>query len=160
MIAMKSIFMAMAVLSFGLLTGCGNSDGSVSLNESQTAGLVQSLGTFEGPAHAEEIMGAMMTGVWKVTFFQDDTDALKCKCSLQLHDEQNGWGNPEITTTDVKVFKGSADGLYDLKAEGSFSDTEPKWFVGVDGVSLALGGSIGTITLIDMDSNQITLSRK
>ena len=148
------------VISIGLLAGCGNSDGSVSLNQNQTAGLVQSLGTFEGPAHAEEIMGAMMTGVWKVTFYQDDAGALKCKCSLQLHDEQNGWGEPTVAVADVRVFKGSAEGLYDLKAEGSFSDTEPKWFFGVDGVSLTSGNSVGTITLIDMDSNQITLSRK
>lgn len=157
---MKSIFMAMAVLLSVLLNGCGNSDGSLTLNQSQTAELVKLLGTYEGPAHAERIMGAMMTGVWTATFFQDDDGALKCKCTLRLHDEENGWGSPSTATADVKVFKGSADGLYDLKTEGSFSDTEPNWFVAVDGISLANGQAKSTVTLFDMNSYQIELSRK
>lgn len=156
----KWVLLSAVALVIGLLDGCGNSDGSLSLDQSQTTGLVQSLGTYEGPAHAEKIMGSMMTGVWKVTFYQDDDGALKCKCSLRLHDEQNGWGEPTTAVADVKVFKGSADGLFDLKAEASFSDNEPKWFVAVDGVSLASGSSVSKITLIDMDSNQITLQRK
>lgn len=152
--------MAMAVLLLVLLNGCGNSDGSLTLNQSQTAELVKLLGTYEGPAHAERIMGAMMTGVWTATFFQDDGGALKCKCTLRLHDEENGWGSPSTATADVKVFKGSADGLYDLKTEGSFSDTEPNWFVAVDGISLANGQAKSTVTLFDMNSYQIEISRK
>ena len=157
---MKSIYMAMAVLLPVLLNGCGNSDGSLSFSKSQTAELVKLLGTYEGQAHAQRIMGAMMTGVWTATFFQDDGGALKCKCTLRLHDSENGWGNPTTATADVKIFKGAADGLYDLKAEASFSDTEPNWLVTIDNVSLTASNPVGTVTLGDMDGNQLTLTRK
>ena len=154
--AFASLLSAIAILT----SGCGNSDGSLSLNQSQTAQLVKSLGTYEGKAHAQRIMGAMMTGVWTATFFQDDRGALKCKCTLRLQDEENGWGNPSTATADVKVFKGAADGLYDLKAESGFSENEPNWFVAVDGISLSNGQPKDSVTLFDMDSYQIELSRK
>lgn len=105
-------------------------------------------------------MGAMMTGIWKVTFYQDDTGALKCKCSLQLHDEQNGWGEPTTAVADVKVFKGSADGIFTLQVEGAFSDDEPHWTIDVDDISLTAGSPVNSIALFDEDSYQITLSRK
>jgi len=155
-----TVLMAMAVLLSVLLNGCGNSDGSLSFNKNKTAELVKLLGTYEGQAHAQKIMGAMMTGVWTATFFQDDDGALKCKSTLRLHDSENGWGNPTTATADVKIFKGAADGLYDLKAEASFSDSEPNWLVTIDGVSLTAGNPVGTVNLGDMDGNQITLTRK
>ena len=155
-----TVLMAMAALLSVLLNGCGNSDGSLSFSKSQTAELVKQLGTYEGQAHAQRVMGAMMTGVWAATFFQDDDGALKCKSTLRLHDSENGWGNPTVATANVKIYKGAAYGLYDLKAEASFSDSEPNWFVAVDGVSPTSGNSVGTITLFDMDSYQITLTRK
>ena len=80
-----------------------------------------------------------MTGVWTATFFQDDGGALKCKCTLRLHDSENGWGNPSIATADAKIFKGAADGEYSVRVEGAFSETEPHWTVDIDGVALASG---------------------
>jgi hypothetical protein len=68
--------------------------------------------------------------------------------------------NPSAATADVKVFKGSTDSEYSLKAEGQFSDSEPQWMITVDGISPTSGHAKDTITLFDMDSNQITLSRK
>jgi len=153
-------YMAVLVLISRLLCGCGNPDGSVSLDKSQTAAVVKMLGAYSGPAHAERIMGAMMTGVWKVTFLQDDSGALKCKCTLRLHDEENGWGSPSTATADVKLYKGAADGLYDLKAEASFSNSEPNWLITVDGISLTSGQAINTISLFDMSSNEIKLQRQ
>ena len=152
--------MAMTVLLSVLLTGCGNSDGSLSFNKNQNAELVKLLGTYEGQAHAQRIMGAMMTGAWTATFFQDDGGALKCKCSLRLHDSENGWGNPSTATADVKIFKGAADGEYSVRVEGAFSETEPHWTVDINGVVLASGRVVNTITLFDMDSYQIELTRK
>jgi hypothetical protein len=149
----------LALLS-AALCGCGNSDSSISLDRSQTAEVVKMLGSYSGPAHAERIMGAMMTGIWTATFFQDDSGVLKCKCSLRLHDEQNGWGNPTTTTTEVKFYKGSGNGEYSAKAEGQFSDSEPQWMITIGGISLTSGHAIDTTTLVDMDSNQITLQRK
>ena len=143
-----------------LLCGCGNSDGSVTFDKSQTSVLVKLLGAYEGDAHPKRIMGATMTGKWTVVFFQDNTGALKCKCTLRLHDEQYGWGNPTTATADFKFYKGSVDGEYNLKAEGRFSDGEPQWIVTTDGVSLTSGHGKDTITLFDMDSYAIPLSRK
>jgi hypothetical protein len=153
-------FTAVLVLVSASLCGCGNSDGSVTLDKSQTSELVKMLGTYEGDAHPQRIMGAMMTGIWTATFFQDDSGVLKCKCSLRLHDEQNGWGNPTTTTTEVKFYKGSGNGEYSAKAEGQFSDSEPQWMITIAGISLTSGHAIDAITLFDMDSNEITLSRK
>lgn len=150
----------LSMLLLGLLCGCGNSDGSLSLTKNQTAELVKSLGTYEGPAHAKQIMGAMMSGVWTATFFQNDNGDLKCKCTLRLHDSENGWGNPTTATADVKVFKGSADGECSVRVEGAFSESEPDWTVDIDGIFPASGHPVGTITLFDMDSYQIELSRK
>ncbi len=119
------------------------------------------LGSYSGPAHAERIMGAMMTGIWTVTFFQDDSGVLKCKCTLRLHDEQNGWGSPSTTTADVKFYKGSGNGEYSLKAEGQFSDSEPNWMIPIDGISLTSGQAIiNTISLFDMSANEIKLHRE
>ena len=157
---MKTIFLVMALLLSVLLNGCGNSDGSLSFNKSQTAGLVKLLGTYEGPAHAQRIMGAMMTGVWTATFFQDENGALKCKCTLKLHDSQNGWGTPTSATTDVKIYKGVANGLYDLRCEAGFSDTEPHWTISVNGISLTSGQSVSSFSLFDMSSYEVKLSRK
>jgi hypothetical protein len=159
---MKHALWHFVVLAFfaTFFCGCGNSDGSVTLKKGQTAESVKLLGTYEGDAHPQRIMGAMMTGVWTVTFIQDDAGALKCKTSLRLHDEQNGWGSPTTATADVKLYKGSADGEYSLKAEGRFSDSEPQWMIAVGGISLTSGHAINTISLFDMDSYQITLSRK
>ena len=154
------IFIAAVILSSGLLCGCGNSDGSISLDQSQKANLEKLMGSYQGEAHAERIMGAMMTGVWKVTFLQDDSGALKCKCTLRLHDEQNGWGDPSTGTATVKLYKGSAAGLYDLKADGSFSDSEPGWFVCVDGIALDSGQAVNAIKLFDMSSYEIELQRQ
>lgn len=154
------IYAVVSVLFSALLCGCDNSGGTVTLNRSQTAELVKLLGTYEGDAHPRQIMGAMMTGVWTVTFFQDDASALKCKCTLRLHDEQNGWGSPTTATADVKLYKGSADGELSLKAEGQFSDSEPQWIITVGGISLTAGHVINTISLFDMDSYEITLQRK
>ena len=155
-------WLVMVLLTFG--TGCGNSDGNLSLNQSQTVEMVKSLGTYEGPAHAERIMGAMMTGVWTATFFQDDSGVLKCKCTLRLHDEENGWGSPESTTTDVKIYNDSGDGkysgAYSLRTEGGFSDDEPHWLISIDGISLTSGQALNTISLFDMSANEIKLSRK
>lgn len=148
------------VLLSALLCSYGCSDGSVSLDKSQTAESVKMLGTYEGPAHPQRIMGVMMTGVWTATFFQDDNGALKCKCTLRLHDGQNGWGSPTTTTAEVKFYKGSGNDEYSAKAEGQFSDSEPQWMITVGGISLTSGHAINTITLFDMDSHQITLSRK
>jgi hypothetical protein len=150
----------LATVTIGFLDGCGNSDGTVTLDKSQTSELVKLLGTFEGDAHPQRIMGAMMTGIWTVSFFQDDSGALKCKTSLRLHDEQNGWGNPTTTTAEVKFYKGSGNGEYSAKAEGQFSDSEPQWMIVIDGISPTSGHAKDTITLFDMDSYQITLSRK
>jgi len=157
---MKSIFTAMTVLLSVLLTGCGNSDGSLSFNKSQTAELVKRLGTYEGQAHTRQVMGATMTGVWTATFFQDDNGDLKCKCTLRLHDSENGWGNPTTATADVKIYKGVSDGVYDLKAEAGFSDSEPHWLATIDNVSLTASNPVGTVTIFDMDAYQITLARK
>ncbi len=148
------------ILASALFCGCGNSDGSVTLNQIQTAELVKLLGTYEGDAHPRQIMGAMMTGIWTVTFSQDDAGALKCKCTLRLHDEQNGWGSPTTATADVKLYKGPANGEYSLKAEGQFSDSEPQWMITVGGISLTTGHAINKISLFDMDSYEITLSQK
>ena len=157
-------FVAMTVLLSVLLTSCGNSDGSLSLNQSQTAELFKVLGTYEGPAHAERIMGAMMTGVWKVTFLQDDSGALKCKCTLRLHDEENGWGSPDTTTTDVKIYNDSGDGKYSgeysLRTEGGISDDAPHWLISIDGISLTSGQAIKTISLFDMSAYEIKLQRE
>jgi len=142
------------------LCGCCNSDGSVSLDKSQTAELVKMLGTYEGDAYPQRIMGAMMTGIWRVTFFQDDSGALKCKCTLRLHDEQNGWGSPTTTTAGVKFYKGSGNGKYSLRTEGQFSDSEPQWMITINGISLTSGHAINTISLFDMDSYEVTLQRK
>lgn len=150
----------MAVVLFGLLNGCGNSDGSVTLDKSQTAALVKLLGTYEGPAHPRRIMGAMMTGAWTVTFLLDDNGALKCKTSLRLHDSENGWGNPSTATADVRLYKGSANGECSIRVEGAFSESEPHWTVDIDGVALASGHPVDKITLFDMDSYEITLSQK
>jgi len=65
-----------------------------------------------------------------------------------------------ILAADVKLYKGVAVGLYDLKAEASFSDSEPNWLVCVDGISLASGQAIKTISLFDMSSNEIKLQRQ
>ena len=154
----KTIFgtLLLAILS----SGCGNSDSGVALDKNQKAVLLNLLGSYKGEAHAERIMGAMMTGIWKVRFLQDDSGALKCKCTLQLHDEQSGWGSPTTATADVKLYKGVAAGLYDLKAEASFSDSAPNWLVCVDGISLAYEQAIKTISLFDMSSNEIKLQRQ
>lgn len=161
MITLKQLLACLlATVVIALFNGCGNSDGSVSLDKSQTAEMVKMLGSYSGPAHAERIMGAMMTGVWKVTFFQDDSGALKCKCTLRLHDEQNGWGSPSTTTTDVKIYKGSANGEYSLRTEGSFSDSEPNWLIPIDGISLASVQAINSISLFDMSANEIKLQRE
>jgi len=154
----KTIFgtLLLAILS----SGCGNSDSGVGLDKNQKAVLLNLLGSYKGEAHAERIMGAMMTGVWKVRFLEDGSGALKCKCTLQLHDEQSGWGSPTTATADVKLFRGASAGLYDLKAEASFSDSEPNWFVCVDGISLSSGQAINAITLFDMSSYEIKLQRQ
>ena len=157
---MKSIFTAMTVLLSVLLTSCGNSDGSLSFNKVQTAELVKLLGTYEGQAHARKVMGATMTGVWTATFFQDDNGDLKCKCTLRLHDSENGWGNPTAATADVKIYKGASDGLYDLKSEAGFSDSEPHRLVTIDNVSLTASNPVEAVVLGDMDAYEITLTRK
>lgn len=149
------ICVVMAVVLFGLLNGCGNSDGSVALDKSQTARLVELLGTYEGPAHAEQIMGAMMTGVWTVTFFQDESDGLKCKATLRLHDEQNGWGSPKNDTVTPRIWRGSGNNQYNLQADGS----EMKWMLPIKDVSLASQQPVTTISLFDMASYEITLHR-
>ena len=109
-------------------------------------------------------MGATMTGVWRATFYQDDAGVLKCKCSLQLHDEQNGWGEPATAIANVKIYNdsgnGEYNGKYSIRVEGAFSDDEPHWTIDVDDVSLATGNPVSSITLFDQDSYQITLSRK
>jgi len=150
-----------AVLLSGLLSGCdSNSDGSVTLNRDQTADLVKMLGTHEGDAHPRRIMGAMMTGTWTVAFILDDSGALKCKTSLRLHDSENGWGNPSTATADVRLYKGSATDEYSIRVEGAFSESEPHWTVDIDGVALASGRAVDTLTLFDMDSYELTLHRK
>ena len=154
------VFAVMAVLLSVLLNSCGNSDGSVSLDKSQTAEMVKMLGTYEGPARAERIMGAMMTGVWTVAFFQDEGGALKCKCTLRLHDEENGWGSPSTATADVTLLADSGSGEYSLRTRGQFSDSEPEWSISIDGISLTAGRTVSTITLFDMSSYEITLQRK
>ena len=154
------ICVVMAVVLFGLLNGCGNSDGSVTLDKSQTAALVELLGTYEGDAHPRRIMGAMMTGTWTVKFLRDDNGALKCKASLRLHDSENGWGNPSTATADVRLYKGSATGEYSIRVEGAFSESAPHWTVDIDGVALASSRAVDTITLFDMDSYELTLHRK
>ena len=143
-----------------MVNGCGNSDDSVSLDKSQKAELVKLLGSYSGAAHAERIMGALMTGVWKVAFLQDDSGALMCKCTLRLHDEQNGWGSPTTVTTDVKVFKGGGAGIYDLRVEAGFSDTEPHWTIAVNGISPTSGQPINTFSLFDMSAYEIKLNRE
>ena len=155
-----SPFVIGLVLFATIFYGCSNSDGSLFFDKGQTAGLVKLLGTYEGPAHAQRIMGAMMTGVWTATFFQDDDGALKCKCTLKLHDSQNGWGTPTSATTDVKIYKGVANGLYDLRCEAGFSDTEPHWSISVNGISLTSGQSVSSFSLFDMSSYEVKLSRK
>jgi hypothetical protein len=140
--------------------GCDNSDGTVALDKSQTTELVKLLGTYEGPAHSERILGALMTGTWTVTFLQDDNRGLRCKASLQLHDSENGWGSPSTTTVAVKLFAGSGNGQYRLSTEGRFSDTEPPWRISIDRISPASGHSIETITLLDNASYEIRLQRK
>jgi hypothetical protein len=139
------ICVLMAVLSFGLLNGFGNLDGSVSLDKNQKAELVKMLGSYSGQAHAERIMGAMMTGVSKVTF---------------LHDDEDGWGSPSTAIADVKLYEWSANGKYDLKAEGSFSDSEPDWLITIDGISLTSGQAKNTISLCDMSAYAIKLQRE
>lgn len=159
----KSLFVTVPIilgLTSTLLCGCGNSDGSVSLNKSQTAELEKLLGTYEGDAHPQRIMGAMMTGTWTVTFLQDDSGVLKCKTSLRLHDSENGWGNPSTATANVRLYKGSTNGEYSIRVEGAFSESEPDWTVDIDGVALASGRAVTTITLFDMNSYEITLSQK
>ncbi len=151
---------ALVVAVSGLLLGCGNSEGTVTLNKSQTAALVKLLGRYEGPAHSERIIGAMMTGVWTVTFFQDEGGDLKCKCTLRLHDEQNGWGSPTATTADVKLSAGSGNGEYSLRTEGQFSNSEPAWTISIDGISLTSAHAINTISLFDMASYEIKLQRR
>jgi hypothetical protein len=158
---MKHIFAYLFVTAIlAVLVGCGNSDGTVTLNKSQTAELVKLLGTYEGPAHSERIMGAMMTGTWTATFFQDESGVPKCKCTLRLHDEENGWGNPSTVNSDVKVYQKSGDSEYSLRTIGQFSDSEPQWSISIDGMSLSSGRTINTITLFDMSSYEITLQRK
>jgi len=158
---MKDVFAyLLTVAVVAALVGCGNSDGRLKLDKSQTVEVLKMLGTYEGPAHSERIMGAMMTGVWTVTFLQDENGTLKCKCTLRLHDGQNGWGSPETATADVKVLAGSGNGNYSLRMQGQFSDSEPAWTISIDGISLTSGQAINTITLIDMASYQITLQRK
>ena len=153
-------FTAILALLLQSLCGCGHSDDLVSLDKSQTAELVKLLGTYQGPAHAERIMGAMMTGMWTVTFLQDDSGSLKCKCSLRLHDEQNGWGSPSTTTTDVKVLPGSTNGEYSLSIKGQFSDSEPPWTISINGISLTSGRAIDTFSLFDNASYEIRLQRQ
>ena len=156
----NSAIFIMLVSIVGMFCGCGNSGGSVSLDKSQKVELLKLLGSYQGEAHAERIMGAMMTGVWKATFVQDESGALKCRCTLRLHDSENGWGSPSTGTATVKLYKGAADGLYDLKADGSFSESEPGWFVCVDGISLASGQAVNEIRLFDMSSYEIKLQRE
>ena len=105
-------------------------------------------------------MGAIITGEWTAKFFQDDNGDLKCKCTLRLHDSENGWGSPTSATADVKIYKGASDRLYDLKAEAGFSDTEPHWLVMVDNVSLASGSPVPQIKVFDMDAYEINLKRQ
>ena len=105
-------------------------------------------------------MGAMMTGTWTATFFQDASGALKCKCTLRLHDEENGWGSPSTATADVKLLAGSGNGDYNLRTDGQFSASEPHWSVSIDGISLTTGHAISTLTLIDMASYEISLQQK
>lgn len=154
-----TVFYALVVSIGVLVSGCGNSDGSLSLDNQQTAKLVNRLGTYEGRAHSERIMGALMTGTWTAKFFEDDKGRLKCKCSLQLYDSEYGRGDKSVAVADVKLFKGSADGLYDLKAEASFSQNEPDWLIVVNGISLNSNSPIESISLFDMDAYQIKLSR-
>ena len=153
------VFTALVVSIAILVSGCGNSDGSLSLDNQQTAKLVNRLGTYEGRAHSERIMGAMMTGTWTAKFFEDEKGRLKCKCSLQLYDSEYGPGDKSVAVANVKLFKGSADGLYDLKAEASFSQDEPDWLIVVDGIPMNSTSPIASITLFDMSANQIRLSR-
>lgn len=157
---MKQLLAYLLAAALTGVVGCGNSDGTVALDKSQTAALVKLLGAYEGPAHSERIMGAMMTGVWTVAFFQNDEGALKCKCTLRLHDEQNGWGSPSSATATVKVLAGSGSGEFNLRTQGQFSDTEPAWTISIDGISLSSGNPINTITLFDMASYEIMLKRK
>ncbi|MGO8678525.1 MAG: hypothetical protein ACLQVX_21995 [Limisphaerales bacterium] len=159
---MKSIVnrVAASLLAALILCGCDSSDQTVTLNKNQVGELVTMLGTYEGPAHAERIMGALMTGKWTVTFLQDEHGALKCDCTLRLHDEQNGWGNPSSTTTDVKLLPGSAKGRIYLRTQGQFSESEPPWTISIDGISLTSGHAIDTFSLFDNASYEIRLQRK
>lgn len=154
--ALTALVVSIAVL----VSGCGNSDGSLSLNNQQNAKLVTRLGTYEGRAHSERIMGATMTGTWTATFFEDEKGRLKCKCSLQLYDSEYGRGDKSVAVADVKLFKGSADELYDLKAEDRFNQNEPDWLIVVDGIPMNSTNPIQSITLFDMSANQITLTRQ
>ncbi len=148
------------VLLSALFCGCGNSDATVTLDKGQASEMLKLLGTYEGPAHSERIVGALMTGKWTVNFFQDDIGALKCKCILRLHDEQNGWGSPSTTTADVKLLAGSGKGEYSLRTQGQFSDTEPPWTISINGLSLISGHAIETFSLFDNASYEIRLQRQ
>ena len=150
------ICVLVSVLLSALLCGCGNADGTVTLNKSQTAELVKLLGTYKGPAHSERIMGAMMTGEWTVIFSQGETDGLKCKVTLRLHDEQNGWGSPKSDTVTPRIWKGSANNQYNLQADGN----EMTWMLPIKDLTLASQQPVNTISLFDAASYEITLHRE
>jgi hypothetical protein len=138
-------------------TGCGNSDSSVTLNREQTAALVKLLGTYVGDAYPKRIMGAMMTGTWTVKFFQDDAGVMQCKCTLQLHDEQYGWGRPESEVVGVKVFKWPEND-YTFQASGQ----KMNWriYSPEKHVTLTSGQAVDSVSLFDAESNEILLRRR
>jgi hypothetical protein len=149
------IYGSLSVLFIALFCGCGGSELTVALDKNQTAQLVKTLGTYEGNAHPKRIMGAMMTGVWTVTFLQDDSGVLKCRTSLRLHDSQNGWGSPRTETVGVRIWNGAGKGEYDLQADGQ----ETQWMVPMKGVFATSGQPVNSLSLFDMDSYEITLKR-
>jgi hypothetical protein len=142
------------------ISASASSDDTITLNKDHTTALLKVLGTYEGNAQPRRIMGAMMTGVWKVRFLQEDSGVLRCETSLRLHDSENGLGKPSTSKADVKIYKASSDGEYSIRAEGAFSKSEPDWTIAIDGIALASGRQVDRITLFDKNSYEITLHRQ
>ena len=125
------------------------------VSKKQMAEMKNQLGTYGGAATENRIMGAMMSGRWTVSFPLGDDGTLKCKCTLRLHDEFHGWGEPSTQIADIAWEKQSGNPNFVGRANASdFSST-----IYVE-VSPQTDQPVNSITLCDADFNDLTLTRK
>ena len=113
------------------------------------------LGTYGGAATEKLILGAMMSGRWTVSFPLGDDGTLKCKCTLRLHDEFHGWGDPSTQIADIVWEKQSGNPNFIGRA--NISDFHSSVYVEVPPQS---GQPVNSIHLFDADAYDLTLNRK